>query len=53
MDCNNKKVGRPKSERPKTKGYRIRLTEGELNALKKIAKENNISISDYIRSLIF
>lgn len=48
-----KKVGRPKNEQSKTKGYRIRLTEEELNTLKKSAKENNISISDYIRSLIF
>ena len=53
MDCNNKKVGRPKSEQSKTEGYRIRLTEEELNALKIIAKKNNISIYDYITSLIF
>lgn len=48
-----KKPGRPKSIQPKTKGYRIRLTETELNELKQIAKKNNMSISNYIRSLIF
>lgn len=48
----NKKRGRPKAINPRSKQYRIRLTDDEYEALKTIAKKHNLSISKLIRSRI-
>lgn len=48
----NKKRGRPKAINPRSKQYRIRLTDDECEALKTIAKKHNLSISKLIRSRI-
>ena len=48
----NKKRGRPKVINPRSKQYRIRLTDDECKALKTIAKKHNLSVSKLIRSRI-
>ena len=48
----NKKRGRSKAINPRSKQYRIRLTDDECEALKTIAKKHNLSISKLIRSRI-
>lgn len=46
-------MARPKTDNPKDKGIRIRLTKEELEMLHRKAKERNMTISDLIRSIIF
>lgn len=46
-------MARPKSDNAKRVGYRIRLTEEELNLLKEKAKESNMTVAEYIRNLLF
>lgn len=46
----NKKRDRPKTINPRSKQYRIRLTDDECEALKTIAKKHNLSVSKLIRS---
>ena len=48
----NKKRGRPKAINPRSKQYRIRLTDDECEALKTIAKKHNLSVSKLIRTQI-
>lgn len=48
----NKKRGRPKAINPRSKQYRIRLTDDECKTLKTIAKKHNLSVSKLIRSRI-
>ena len=47
------KRGRKKIETPKNKGFRLRLTKDEFDLLTKLASENNVTKSDYIRTKIF
>ena len=48
MSIEKKKMGRPTSE-PKTNGYRIRLTDNELQMLEECCKIKNMSKADIIR----
>ena len=48
----NKKRDRPKAINPRSKQYRIRLTDDECEALKTIAKKHNLSVSKLIRTQI-
>ena len=48
----NKKRGRPKAINPRSKQYRIRLTDDECETLKTIAKKHNLSVSKLIRTQI-
>ena len=45
--------GRPKIDDPKNKLIKIRVTESEQNSVAEKASNNGLSITDYVRSLLF
>ncbi len=45
----NKKMGRPKSEDPKTIRVQVRFTESEYNALKEYAQKHSLTITQVVR----
>ena len=47
-----KKVGRPKKDNPKNKQYRLRMTEEEIQDLKSLSKQINLSEADIIRTAL-
>lgn len=50
---NERKVGRPKIENPKSESIRIRLTKDELNRFEKFAEKKNITKSELIRRSVY
>ena len=45
----NKKMGRPKSEDPKTIRVQVRFTESEYTALKEYAQKHSLTITQVVR----